>query len=356
MENQVRELLRDIAEDIALQAKVPPTLRPRARRRIATTVGATLVVVVALILGSVVAVRSIRTSAPPGPANPGPTPEQPGRFARVHGWIAYRDRSQIVAVDPTHPANRIALGPANGADPIGWSRDGTRLLLQGMRDAGPQGLRSDLLVVRADGSRIQLTNNGRSSGGSFSPDGTMVVYEVFDRGLYVVDSDGGTPRLLAADDRRHARWLGSPAWSPDGSRIAFAVYDENRSTISIWVMNPDGTGRRELIDLGEGRSPGGLAWSPDGSRLAFHSVRGSGQGQVYVVGADGSGLRQLTRSPPLSARAGLSGGASPTWSPDGSRIAFRRFGLLYTMAPDGSDVRRVEGVLTDRAIAWNPIS
>jgi Tol biopolymer transport system component len=355
MENQVRELLREIAEDIVPQAKVPPTLRPRARRRIATTVGATLVVVVALIIGSIVAVQSIRTSAPPRPANPGPTPEQLGRFARVHGWIAYGDGSQIVAVDPTHPANRIAFGPANGAAPIGWSRDGTRLLLEEMRDAGPQGIRSDLLVLRADGSRTQLTSNGRSSGGSFSPDGAMVVYES-DLSLYVVDADGGTPRLLAAADSEHARWLGSPAWTPDGSRIAFAVYDENRSTTSIGVINPDGTGRRKLIDLGEGRSTGGLAWSPDGSRLAFHSVLGPEQLQIYAVDADGSGLRQLTRSGRSASDMITRGGASPTWSPDGSRIAFVRPGGLYTVALDGSDVRKVEGVLTDQAIAWNPIS
>jgi Tol biopolymer transport system component len=304
-----------------------------------------VVMVVLVILASVAC-----TSRPEErPATEPASTENASRNVFGHGWIAYRDGPEIMAVDPTHPhtawANRIALGTANGADPIGWSRDGTRLLLEEMTVAGPQGIRSDLFVLEADGSRIQLTRNGHTSGGSFSPDATRVVYEVFDRGLYVVDADGGTPRLLASDDPRHARWLGSPAWTPDGSRIAFAVYDENRSTISIGVMNPDGTGRRKLIDLREGRGTGGLTWSPDGSRLAFHSVRGAGQFQIYVVSADGSGLRQLTQS----------GGASPTWSPDGSRIAFVRH-ELYSMASDGTDVQGVDAVWPHEAIAWNPVS
>src|SRR5436305_1706137 len=72
MEQSVRDLLRDISNDIPPQRQVPPTLRPRARRRIAATVGVTLVAVGALALGGVVAVRSINES-PPRPIHPGPT-------------------------------------------------------------------------------------------------------------------------------------------------------------------------------------------------------------------------------------------------------------------------------------------
>src|ERR1041385_2147931 len=64
MENQVRELFRQIAEDIPPQREVPPTLRPRARRRFAATVGVTVVVVGALVVGGVAAVREITESSP----------------------------------------------------------------------------------------------------------------------------------------------------------------------------------------------------------------------------------------------------------------------------------------------------
>jgi Tol biopolymer transport system component len=405
MENQVRELLRDIAEDIPPQREVPSRLHSRARLRIVMTVGATLVAVVALIFGSVVAVRSITASSPPRPANPRPT----SRFAQVHGWIAYRDGSQIVAVDPADPARRISLGPANGADPIGWSRDGTRLLLRPEPEAvvywqGGQwwigtadtGSPLDIFVLDADGSLTRLTNDGRGTWGSFSPDGSMVAYACCGSapGPYVVNANGGNARLLGApcDPPSPESVLpqigcGEPlpesaAWSPDGSRIAFIDFSEDsplygHHAYGLSFVNPDGTGlRKEAVHLpGEA---GGLVWSPDGSQLAFwmvvtnkdagpsNATGGDFPAQIFVINADGSGLRQIT-----------DGGDNrwPTWSPDGSRIAFARGGLrlkrgpdgsraafvppgrqLFIIGPDGTDMRRVEGVNPDGAIAWNPLS
>ncbi len=387
MENQVRELLRGIAEDIPSQPEMPPGVRFRARRRIATTVGATLVAVAALILGSVVAVRSISTSSPHKPVNPGPTPKQSGLFARAHGWVAYRDGSQIMAVDPANPANRISLAPANGADPIGWSGDGTRLLLrpepervvsweggQWWIGTAETGSPLDLFVLDADGSRTRLTTDGSGTWGSFSPDGSMVAYACCGSapGPYVIDASGGDPRSLGAPcDLCGEPLPESAAWSPDGSRIAFIDFSEDspiygHHAYGLSFVNPDGTGlRKELAHLPA--EAGGLVWSPDGSRLAFW-MTGKGfnsLAQIYVINADGSGLRRITAE---------EDNRWPTWSPDGSRIAFVRgrqlFSVapdgsrgayvrgreLFTMAPDGSDVRRVEGVNPDGAIAWNPIS
>ena len=85
MENQVRELLRDIAEDIPPQREVPPTLRLRARRRFATTVGVTVVAIAALALGSVVAVRSITESSnrPADAPNKVQLPNAPEAWVRI---------------------------------------------------------------------------------------------------------------------------------------------------------------------------------------------------------------------------------------------------------------------------------
>ena len=94
---------------------------------------------------------------------------------------------------------------------------------------------------------------------------------------------------------------GLPVWSPDWRRVAFVrergVYRTHRDWVErysdIYVMNADGSGRRRLT-----RSPqndGDPVWSPDGRRLAFVRVRG-GRSDIYVVNADGSGLRRLAHA------------------------------------------------------------
>jgi Tol biopolymer transport system component len=272
-------------------------------------------------------------------------------FAQVEGWIAYSEGSEIVAVDPADPANRLSIGPSRpGAFPIEWSRDGTRLLLGRDWNPGARGL--GLSVLNWDGSELSLTDEGRPLWGSLSPDGTMVVYTTTSRGLYVTDASGGPARLLIADERE--AFPEYPAWSPYGSQIAFidfTEYDEAlnlRHTYAVSVVNPDGSGLRELVPLGTDLLElGNITWSPDGSLLAFGMAEAPGSpAQIYVVTVDGSNLWQVTRE---------GDNRWPTWSPDGSRIAFVRDGQLLTMAWDGSNIRPVGDVHPDGAIAWNPV-
>jgi Tol biopolymer transport system component len=289
-------------------------------------------------------------------------------FGLVHGYITYTDGSQIWAVDPNHQANRISLGPSNGLMPIAWSRDGSRLLA--MQQTRTTGLQTDLCVLNADGSVVRLTNGDVAGGprGSFSPDGAKVVYERFytsvvprghvsKTGLYVVDVKGDAPRLIAdsntcsvPDEQGGCNLepeLSNPAWSPDGTRIAYADWRYDLSTDEIWTMSSDGTNQHRLLDLGRcgptqySGCTDSLAWSPDGSLLAFHSAGG-----IYTVHADGSGLHRIR-----------SDGGQPTWSPDGSRIAFTRGGELFTIAIDGSGVTLLAGVavVPNYAWAWNPV-
>lgn len=354
--------------------KLAPTPQPlidslisrRARKTRNQRIGATAVAIVltgGIILGLVEASRfTERTPA----ATPTPTwtppPDPNDLFARAHGRIVYTtnpytDDQQLVAVVPTEPGSAVTLAPIEGglyANPIAWSSDGTRLLLLRDQHGG-----RDLSVLSSDGSETVL-ERGFVFGASFNPDGSKVVYGS-GGDLYVVDADGGTPRLLA---ERAAAFLGSPAWSPDGSRIAFVDWGEEGATgtAGIFVVDADGTDRRVLVD---GRDVGpdaswGLSWSPDGSRLAFAVGTGSSsppRGSVYLVDADGSGLQEVT-SP---------GEASwPVWSPDGSRLAFvclprgGSYANLCIVPVAGGDVTTFEDVsfvMDDslRTFAWNPL-
>jgi Tol biopolymer transport system component len=112
-------------------------------------------------------------------------------------------------------------------------------------------------------------------------------------------------------------------------------------------MNADGSGQRRLtFHLAEDTMP---SWSPSGTRIAFTSDR-SGRFEVYVVNADGSGLRQLTHDY----------GWGPSWSPDGSMIAFTRYSpksAIFVMNANGTDVRQLTPGMEEVEIytpRWSP--
>lgn len=102
---------------------------------------------------------------------------------------------------------------------------------------------------------------------------------------------------------------GSPAWSPDSTRLAF--YSERDGNAEIYVMNADGTGVTRLTD--SGADEGYPAWSPDGRTISFDSDR-DGNFDVFAMNADGSNVRPVTRHPARD--------VSATWSPDGTAIVF----------------------------------
>jgi hypothetical protein len=99
-------------------------------------------------------------------------------------------------------------------------------------------------------------------------------------------------------------------WSPDGQRIAFTSYRDGNG--EIYVMNSDGTGLTRLTH--EAADDNDPIWSPDGRRIAFVSTRGGGS-NLYLMNTDGTSVASLTRD---------AGGFQPSWSPDGTRIAFAR--------------------------------
>jgi Tol biopolymer transport system component len=133
--------------------------------------------------------------------------------------------------------------------------------------------------------------------------------------VFVMSSAGGRARRLSVapghpfPSRRHV-FQGDPAWSPDGSRIAFTSNRTGRS--GIYVMRADGSRTRRLTISEDGDVR--PSWSPNGKKIVFAR---SGRGRLYVIDADGRRLRALTRGVGLA-------DSDPAWSPDGTTIAFVR--------------------------------
>jgi Tol biopolymer transport system component len=134
-----------------------------------------------------------------------------------------------------------------------------------------------------------------------------------------------------------------PAWSPDGSRIAFTG-DCDPAKYGVCVMDADGTGGRRVSDEEFFHPTGHPAWSPDGTRIVFQGQRSTGQVDLYFVNTDGTGLVNITDTPDVSE-------FHPAWSPDGSKIAFSQFVPpcstlvcnfeIFVMSVDGSGKTRL---------------
>jgi Tol biopolymer transport system component len=151
-----------------------------------------------------------------------------------------------------------------------------------------------------------------------------------------------------------------PAWSPDGSRLAFESNLSGSGT-QIYVMDADGRGLRQLTDQPtDSREP---VWSPNGRQLAYtFDVSFSDQdNEIYVLNLDSNQTRNLTQNP--------ANDYNPRWSPDGRQIVFlsNRDHLnpgifapeVYVMNTDGSDVRRLTHGTNESALfspAWSPDS
>jgi len=146
----------------------------------------------------------------------------------------------------------------------------------------------------------------------------------------------------------------APAWSPDGSRIAFIQIVG--PTYGLAVIDVDGTNLRWVVKSPDVRFASRPAWSPDGMRLAFatSAVRANGnylrEGSIWSIRVDGSELTQLTSGPE---------DLDPAWSPDGARIAFAgsvgvEGGGMLVGDTEGSALREVTSKSKDSFPAWSP--
>jgi Tol biopolymer transport system component len=351
-DRDVRDFLHLMAaEEPVTFLDAAPLLR-RARRRAARTVVVGAVGVAAAIALVFAGVAELRTA--PIPANdptPNPAPSVDlGIFAPVAGRIVYGDRDGIWGVDPAasaDPATRLQLTSEAGV-PLGWSSDGTRLLI--MREVRGERAGWHLFVLHADGSETQVTERpmGWIPGATISPEGSRVVF-AGSHALYAVDVDNGRTEVLLEAGKRYVEAYDrvvktavyEPTFSPDGTQIAYMDGSGDHSH-SVWMMNADGSDAHQIVSnewTNEAGHVFGLAWSPAGDQIALGL-----QETTYTFATDGSGFTRV-----------ITYGHRPYWSPDGSQLAYKipcgGCGLEIADA-DGSNARGL--ALPTNSGPWHP--
>jgi TolB protein len=219
----------------------------------------------------------------------------------------------------------------------------------------------DLWILDGAGARA-LATGGTFSQPSWAPDGAGLAYVY--RGtnfadIFVTDDQGQNQKRLTNSQSTildNNDWNFRPAWSPDGTLIAY-VSDKSSTFPVLWLMSAiDGSGRHAMATPGlpQQEAADAIAWSPDGSQLAITLFNEPGPTQIALVPTTATGRPQgriLTDLPP--------GALDPAWAPDGSWLAFAGhdgFAVeAYAARPDGTSVTRLtsDGVLA-RSPAWSP--
>ncbi len=241
-----------------------------------------------------------------------------------------RDDTYVMREDGTAVV-AVTDGEETIARPF-WSPDGARLVVS----CCTAGFGRLFLFDGPGSSAVELAPDvAGATSPAWSPDGSTIAFEsIDDRSLYEVDVSGavpGTPRPLGLSGA-------GPSWSPDGERIAY--FADHQGEADIYTSAADGTDVVRLTrDVAPDYSP---AWSSDG-RILFVSERGGDQ-DIYVMEADGSGQLDVSRNPWPD--------DSPAWSPDGRLIAYVAYldgadphtigdgnAEIFVVAADGSDNR-----------------
>ncbi len=258
------------------------------------------------------------------------------------------NRSEVATVDAAGVVTAVAVGSAVVTARTPWGTAATarlyvteQLLISVKRGAG-----TDLIQLDPSdaGSLVPLVADGQANTqAAWSPDGTRIAFAATVGGntdIYAADADGqNVIRITEAPEADQ-----EPAWSPDGGTIAFTSL--RSGTPQIWAMNADGTGVRQLTTgAGANSAP---AFRPDGRVIAFVSTR-DGNADLFEMGNEGADPRAITRTPESE--------AFPAYFPNGDlAVTVERPGrgdILRIRAGDGQRtmLQSMPGRVTSLAVS-----
>lgn len=213
------------------------------------------------------------------------------RKVRVPGLDAVQITPLLAVIDLRRGSVRTLTDGSGFDESPAWSPDGRRIaFVRTSISGGTATTHSEIWVMRADGrgARALTQNTVDDLAPAWSADGRQVAF-VRMRGetadLWTMRADGSKQHVLVRNG-----WRG--AWSPDGRQLAFGRLTGATSgcclVTDLYVGNASGAHARLML-----RNAGRAAWSPDGTRLALQRLEGE-RSHVWVVNADGTGLRRLT--------------------------------------------------------------
>jgi hypothetical protein len=207
----------------------------------------------------------------------------------------------------------------------------------------------DIYTVNPDGTGLtNLTNSPEDEvHPAWSPDGKKIAFSRYPY-LWTMNADGSGQSQPSTPFYAY-----DPAWSPDGQK--FAAGDAG---FEVFRANSDGSGHFHLAYVDEG-DPQGLEWSPDGQVIVFSMyVQSSTNSLLVTIKPDGSDFTDISQDATIDTETSW----YPTWSPDGTKIAYAYSGIesslpsgIYTVNPDGSGHTLINSsVLSNEGLAWSP--
>jgi Tol biopolymer transport system component len=273
-------------------------------------------------------------------------------FHGLNGRLVYQARVgkhvQLFTVRPdgtgTRQVTRLTDSDAIGPN---WSPNGRRIVFARDYLFGSRKEHLDVVTVDADGRHLRSMGlKGLNGYPIWSPDGRRILF-VHPGGFATIDAAGGPLSQVVLGGE-----VVSPTFSPDGRLVAF--WRHERGGASVYVVGADGTGLRRVKWFSKGVADK-IDWSPNGSRIAFSTPDFDHPGisaNVYTIRPDGTGLVQLTHD-----RDGTIDNGVDSWSPDGTRIAFasNRSGTyeIYSMSSTtGAGVSQITRGPEAHLAAW----
>lgn len=264
---------------------------------------------------------------------------EPVAVSADRNTLAYMNANGVIYVsraNGTHLRKVVRSLGGDAGEVAAVSRDGKLLAFRAKGKSG-----APIAVVRTDGRGRRNLSRGICNSPDWSPSGKSVVYAYWDgedRYAIILQPLHGKRRALVRVDTDAGHGVLAPVWSPRGRWIAYLEYQNGYDRYDLYLVRPNGTRRHRLA-----RDVGAFAWSPDGRRLAFALSE-----DVAVIGVDGRGFTRL--------HVGLWPRAL-RWSPDGRQLALAvRTGedpaQIWVVGADGTGLSRLTSAGENTLVGW----